>query len=94
MTGKNQNFNIKVNGRTITACSGQTVAAAMMAAGIKVLRQTHKGAPRGLFCGMGVCFECRVSAAGIPEQRACMTPVFPGMEVELDFEVGDSHGGT
>lgn len=92
MTGKDQNFNIQVNGRTIPACSGQTVAAAMMAAGIKVLRHTHRGAPRGLFCGMGVCLECRVTAAGLPEQRACMIPVFPGMQIQLDFELGDPHG--
>ncbi len=91
MTGRDQNFNIEVNGRMIPARSGQSVAAALMAAGIKVFRRSQSGAPRGLFCGMGVCFECWISSNELPEQRACMTPVHPGMKIHLAFERDGSH---
>jgi predicted molibdopterin-dependent oxidoreductase YjgC len=91
LTGRDQNFNIEVNGRMIPARSGQSVAAALMAAGIKVFRRTQSGAARGLFCGMGVCFECRISSNELLEQRACMTPVHPGMKIHLDFEGDGSH---
>jgi len=78
-----QYFNIEVDGQLIPAQHGQTIAAALAAAGRRVLRRTGSGAPRGLFCGMGVCFECLVSVDGIAEKRACMTPARPGMRVQL-----------
>lgn len=92
MNGGDQHFNIEVNGRTIPVQNGQTVAAALIAAGIIIFRRTQSGAPRGLYCGMGVCFECRVSINGLPDQRSCMTPVQPGMRIRLDLEAGDPHG--
>jgi predicted molibdopterin-dependent oxidoreductase YjgC len=75
-----------VNGQPISARHGQTVAAALLAAGRRVFRQTESGEPRGLFCGMGVCFDCLVTINGLSEQRACMTPVQPGMQIQLNFE--------
>ena len=92
MIGGDQHFNIEVNGQTIPAYIGQTVAAALIAAGIKIFRYTQNGVPRGLYCGMGVCFECRVSIDDIPDQRSCMIPVQPGMQIHLDLEAGDPHG--
>lgn len=77
-----QNFNIEVNGQKIQGRSGQTIAAALINAGVKVFRHTPAQAPRGIFCGMGVCFECVVTVNGIPDQRACMTLVQPGMKIE------------
>jgi len=77
-----QNFNIEVNGQKIQARSGQTIAAALIKAGVQVFRHTPAQAPRGIFCGMGVCFECVVTVNGIPDQRACMTLVQPGMKIE------------
>lgn len=72
-----------VDGREISAFAGESVAAALLAAGIRALRETgREHAPRGLFCGMGVCFDCLVSVDGRPNLRACMTPVAEGMRVE------------
>ena len=79
-------FNIEVNGQPIAARQGQTVAAALLAAGRRVFRQTESGEPRGLFCGMGVCFDCLVTINGLSEQRACIIPVQPGMQIQLNFE--------
>jgi predicted molibdopterin-dependent oxidoreductase YjgC len=76
-----------VDGRPVTAFSGETVFAALLAAGIRVLRHPLKDqaeAGRGGFCGMGVCQECRVTVDGMPDRRACMTLVHEGMEVLTD----------
>ena len=82
-------FDIEVDGRLIPAEAGQTVAAALIAAGITVFRHTPAGAPRGVFCGMGVCFDCLVMVDGLAEQRACMTPVQRGMRVQTRSAEGD-----
>ena len=63
------------------AIEGETVAAALAAVGITALRHARNGEARGLFCGMGVCFECLVTVDGRPGQRACMTKVGDGMQV-------------
>jgi predicted molibdopterin-dependent oxidoreductase YjgC len=76
-------FNIEVDGQPVTARPGQTVAAALIAAGRRTFCHTPGGAPRGLFCGMGVCFECLVTVDGLAAQRACITPVRPGMKIYI-----------
>lgn len=83
LSNEDQVFNIEVNGQLIPARHGQTIAAALMAAGRRVLRYTLGGAPRGIFCGMGTCFECLVTVDGFAEQRACMTQVRPNMRIHL-----------
>lgn len=61
---------------------GQSLAAALTAAGITALRQTRREGPgRGLFCGMGVCQDCLVVVDGEPNQRACMTKARDGQAV-------------
>lgn len=69
-------------GMEIGAFEGETVAGALLAAGIRTLRHAETGGdPRGLFCGMGVCFECCMMIDGRANIRACMTPVRQGMRV-------------
>ena len=78
---------IRVNGRPVVAYCGETLFAALLAAGTRALRQSFKDqakTPRGGFCGMGACQECRVTVDGRPDQRACMTEVREGMEVVND----------
>ncbi len=72
---------IDFEGQAVPAIEGETVAAALTAAGITALRRARNGDPRGVFCGMGVCHECLVTVDGRPGQRACMTPVREGMSV-------------
>lgn len=72
---------IQVNGTPVTAHEGETVHAALTAAGIYPLRRTRAGENRGVFCGMGLCYECLVTVNQIPDQRACMTRVRDGMEI-------------
>jgi predicted molibdopterin-dependent oxidoreductase YjgC len=67
------------DGRPLAALPGQSVAAALWAAGVTAWRSTRgAGRPRGVFCGIGVCFDCLVTVNGIPNQRACLVPVRPG----------------
>jgi glycine/D-amino acid oxidase-like deaminating enzyme len=65
----------------IEALEGETIAAALSAAGIVTYRSTGSGAPRGLHCGMGACFDCVVTVDGRIGERACMTKVADGMVV-------------
>jgi predicted molibdopterin-dependent oxidoreductase YjgC len=68
-------------GRSVPACEGQSVAAALIAAGERCLRIDETGRPKGAVCGIGVCWECRCSIDGRADVRACMTPARPGMIV-------------
>lgn len=70
------------DGVPLPARSGETVAAAMLAAGHFTARKTAvSGAPRGPFCMMGACFECLVEIDGEPNRQACMTPATDGMAI-------------
>ena len=73
------------NDERIPAVSGETIAAALSAAGITTFRRTPSGAPRGVFCGMGACFDCVVTVNGRIGQRACLTQVAEGMHVASAF---------
>src|SRR5690349_22831026 len=74
-------LNFRFDGMTIEALEGETIAAALSAAGIVAYRRTPSGAPRGLHCGMGACFDCVVSVDGRIGQRACLTKAADGMVV-------------
>lgn len=71
-----------VDDEPIEAYEGETIGAALLASGRRVLRRTpYAAAPRGLFCGMGVCFDCVVGVDGRHELRACVTDVRDGMRI-------------
>lgn len=73
------------DGETVPFREGQTVGAALMAQGILSWRTTRvEQAPRGLFCGIGVCFDCLVTVDGQRSQRACLTPARSGQDVRSD----------
>ena len=70
-------------GRPVGAESGQSVAAALWASGVRSWRRTRiKDQPRGLFCGIGVCFDCLVVINGQGGQRACLVEARDGDIVE------------
>ncbi len=73
---------LRVDGHSITVAPGTTVAAALWRAGISSCRRSLSGEWRGPVCGMGICFECRVTVDGVPHQRACLLPCAQGMVVE------------
>jgi D-hydroxyproline dehydrogenase subunit gamma len=81
---------VTIDGRPTIAYLGETVAAVLFAERGARTRTTVGGAPRGVFCGMGVCFDCLVVVDDVPNTRACMTWVRDGMRVELQEGLGDS----
>jgi D-hydroxyproline dehydrogenase subunit gamma len=72
---------LTLDGRTVTAYEGETVAAVLLAEGHVATRTTPGGSPRGVYCGMGVCFDCLVVVDGVPNTRACVTWAREGMNV-------------
>ena len=54
----------------------------------------HHGRPRGLFCGIGICFDCLITVDGVPNQRACLVPVRPGMRLETGAASAAEDGGS
>lgn len=78
-----QRVAVTIDGRPFEARAGDTVAAALLAAGLADCRTTPvSGRARGPYCLMGVCFDCLVVIDGRPNQQACLTQVRPGMRVE------------
>jgi predicted molibdopterin-dependent oxidoreductase YjgC len=75
---------LSVDGEPLRAPAGQSIAAALLAAGRTSLRSSPSGDPRGVYCGIGVCQECRVQADG-RVVRACVTPVAAGMRVTTGY---------
>lgn len=74
---------ISVDGARVTAQAGDTVAAALLAAGLTPTRTTPvSGAPRAPYCMMGACFECLVTVDDIGNRQGCLIPVREGMRVE------------
>lgn len=72
---------LTVDGREVDAEGGATLLAALWNAGVLGLRRSVGGVERGALCGIGTCFECRVTVDGVPQRRACQEPVREGMEV-------------
>ncbi len=80
---RGQRIEIKVDGEKVIAYQGETVAAALIASGRRTFRwTTKKNEPRGMYCGIGLCFECMMEINGIPNTRACQTLVTPGCQVK------------
>jgi sarcosine oxidase subunit alpha len=76
-----ESVRLVVDGRPVEAEAGWSVLAALWNAGLRTVRTSVGGEPRGALCGMGTCFECRVAIDGVPHRRACLTAVRDGMEV-------------
>jgi D-hydroxyproline dehydrogenase subunit gamma len=74
---------LRVNGERVTVFAGVTVAVALAIAG-QACRSSVSGEARRPLCGMGICFECRVSINGVPHCRSCQVLCEPGMDVETD----------
>ena len=84
---------IQVNGREISAYEGETVATALLAAGVLTMSRddathTASGRPRSPYCNMGVCFDCMVEIddgvdGAALRVRACLTPVRAGLRIRV-----------
>jgi len=73
-----------INNQPVVVEEGITVAVAVLKIGAGSFRRSLTGEPRGPLCGMGVCFECRVTIDGIPHQRSCNILAHEGMTITTD----------
>ncbi len=70
------------NGQQVTGFEGEPIAVALWACGIKTIRSCGATAqPRGVYCGIGHCYECRAQVDGVANVRTCMTPLRRGTSV-------------
>lgn len=78
-----------IDGKKIEAREGETIAAALIAAGVKVFRYTVKrDEPRSLFCAIGRCTDCVMVVNNRPNVRTCVTLVENGMKIETQKGLG------
>lgn len=85
------------DGQTYEGYENDTIASALLANGVRTLRKHEEtGTPRGIYCNIGHCFECRVIVDDVANIRACLTPIQANMVIEsgkmqphpLDPEIG------
>jgi predicted molibdopterin-dependent oxidoreductase YjgC len=75
--------------RAVPFADGQTIGAALIGAGIRSWRTTRfSGRPRGIFCGIGVCYDCLITVDGVPNIRACLAEAGEGMRVSSQAGTG------
>lgn len=88
---RKQSFEIEVDGEKVLAYEGESVAAALIASGKRAFRRSDKRKmPRGLFCGIGQCQECRMTINDTPDTLACQTMVTPGLKIETGIKKADN----
>ena len=83
-----------LDGKLVTAPTGTSLAAALLAHSGDASRKTKTGAGRTAFCMMGVCFDCLVDVDGKPNTQACMTLVRDGMVVKRQIGLRGLNGGS
>jgi ferredoxin len=75
-------FLIEVDGQTVEAYPGETIATVLLASGKRVFNYAPDGSPRSYCCGIGRCFSCLVTVDNVANIRACKTAAQPGMRVQ------------
>ena len=75
---------LRVNDVPVNVPAGSMVTAAVFEAGVASFRRSVTGEPRGPLCGMGICFECRLTIDGVAHVRSCQTLCENGMDVRTD----------
>lgn len=75
---------LTINGESLHVPAGSTVAAAVLIAQTATFRRSVSGEARAPLCGMGICYECRVTIDGQAHARSCQIVCAEGMEVQTD----------
>ena len=92
LEAEGERVRVTIDGKPVTARAGDSVAAAMLACGLRHCRTTPiSGQQRAPYCMMGVCFECLVTIDGVGNRQGCLIEVGEGMRIEAQLgrrEVG------
>ena len=75
---------LTINDAPVSVPAGSMISAAVLTAGVNAFRRSVTGEARGPLCGMGICFECRVTVNGVAHVRSCQTICESGMDVRTD----------
>jgi sarcosine oxidase subunit alpha len=75
---------LQINNKTVSVAEGSTVATAIFAGDAESFRRSVSSEPRFPLCGMGICFECRVTINGVKHQRSCQILAENEMVIETD----------
>jgi sarcosine oxidase subunit alpha len=75
---------LSVNGKAVTVPEGSVVSTAVALSGASSFRRSVLGEPRAPLCGMGICFECRVTINGHAHARSCQILCRESMDVRTD----------
>ncbi len=93
MSEPSARFAVTLDGEEVMVSSGQTIAAALIASGRTAWRTTRVDQrPRGVFCGIGVCFDCLVTLNGQRSVRACLVTAAPGDDIRSEGGPGGADG--
>jgi sarcosine oxidase, subunit alpha len=87
MSNHNQEKEISFtfNGKQLLGIEGQPIAVALMANGIRAIRTCSvTGEPRGIYCGIGHCYECRATINQKQTIRTCLTCLEENMDITSD----------
>ena len=79
---RGEQITVQIDGQPVQAFTGETIAAVLLAQGRRTFRRTMGGHTRGVFCGMGICYDCLITVDGISNIRACVTLVTSEMVIE------------
>lgn len=80
---KRKRISFQFDGVTYEGYEGDTIASALLANGVRTLRvHEASGTPRGIYCNIGHCYECRVTVNHMPSIRACLALVEQDMKIE------------
>ena len=94
---KGKKVSFTFDGSRFEGYEGEPIAAALHAAGVKVLSHSrHYQRPRGFWCAIGNCSSCNMQVDGVPNVRTCVEPLREGMVVEMQRgkgEIGGAPGG-
>ena len=77
-------ISLRVNGHNVSVWEGSMVSTAVVVSGVAGFRRSTSGELRGPVCGMGICFECRVTIDGRAHSRSCQVPCRDGMDISTD----------
>ncbi len=92
---KGQKIEFTFNGQVMEGYAGEPIAAALHAAGVKVLSHSRNyKRPRGFWCAIGNCSSCNMRVNGVPNVRTCVEPLAAGMVVESQLGMGELGGGS
>ncbi|MBZ5535019.1 MAG: (2Fe-2S)-binding protein [Acidobacteriia bacterium] len=79
-----ETVSLTIDGLQVRVPAGTPVATAILSSGRTSFRRSVRGEPRGPLCGMGICYECRVTVNGQAHLRSCQIPCQDGMDVQTD----------